>query len=169
MEPLAEGRIETPLGPMVALADDDRLYLLEFADRAVLQSQIRRLVRLTGRQHRPGDSPVFDRLSKELEEYFGGRRRTFSVPLAMPGTAFQRSVWEQLLAIPPGRTSTYGEIARHLGKPQATRAVGKANGDNRLTILVPCHRLVGQNGSLTGYGGGLWRKRFLLEHESKPR
>ncbi len=102
-----------------------------------------------------------------LEDYFRGRLTEFSVPLLTPGTAFQRLVWSQLRAIPSGTTRSYGEIAAEIGRPTAVRAVARANGDNRIAILIPCHRVVGSDGELTGYGGGLWRKRRLLEIEQE--
>ena len=101
----------------------------------------------------------------ELDEYFVGTRTRFDVPLAIGGTAFQRAVWERLLAIPYGVTRSYEAIASEIGRPGAQRAVGRANGDNRLAILIPCHRVIRSDGSLCGYGGSLWRKRWLLEHE----
>lgn len=101
----------------------------------------------------------------QLKEYFGGRRKVFSVPLLLGGTEFQRSVWQQLLTIEFGATSTYRQLADAIGNPKACRAVGHANGSNRLNIVVPCHRVIGADGSLTGYGGGLWRKEWLLRHE----
>jgi methylated-DNA-[protein]-cysteine S-methyltransferase len=104
----------------------------------------------------------------QLEEYFTGQRRDFSVALQLRGTDFQRRVWEALLTIPFGATVTYRDIAARLGNPQAVRAVGAANGQNPIPILVPCHRVIGSDGDLTGYGGGLWRKQWLLEHEGYP-
>lgn len=158
-------RIPTPLGPMVAAATVDHLVLLEFADRRMLPTQLRRLQRLLGCVYAPGQSPVFELARAQLEEYFAGRRTVFDLPLHLPGTNFQRRVWEVLGAIPAGETRSYADVARAIGQPTAVRAVARANGDNRLAIVVPCHRVVGSDGSLTGYGGGLWRKRRLLEME----
>lgn len=101
----------------------------------------------------------------QLEEYFTGKRRTFDLPLALAGTDFQRAVWQHLLTIPYGQTTSYGEVAQAIGRPMAVRAAGAANGRNPIAIIVPCHRVVGADGSLTGYGGGLWRKEWLLRHE----
>ena len=109
---------------------------------------------------------ILDRTAKEMREYFNGRRRKFSLPLLTPGTEFQKAVWEKLQEIPYGETTSYGEMARRLGRRSAVRAVAKANGDNAIAIIIPCHRVVGSDGKLTGYGGGLWRKQRLLEHES---
>jgi O-6-methylguanine DNA methyltransferase len=108
-------------------------------------------------------------LARELEDYFEGRRQRFTVPLDLQGTAFQREVWRQVLEIPYGSTRTYSEVARAMGRPLAARAVGAANGANPVPILVPCHRLVGASGDLTGYGGGIELKRWLLRLESGPR
>jgi methylated-DNA-[protein]-cysteine S-methyltransferase len=108
---------------------------------------------------------AFDDVRTQLEEYFAGRRTSFDVPLAMEGTGFQRLVWSALLEIPYGETVSYGEIARRVGEPGAARAVGVANGSNPIAVIVPCHRVIGANGTLTGYGGGLERKRLLLDLE----
>lgn len=162
-------RIPTPLGPMVAAASDRHLLLLEFADRRMLPTQFQRLQRALGCMFVPGDSPVFDRLRIQLDEYFAGRRAAFDIPLETPGTDFQRGVWDALGTIPAGETRSYADVARLVGRPTAVRAVARANGDNRLAILIPCHRVVGSDGSLTGYGGGLWRKKRLLELERGPR
>jgi AraC family transcriptional regulator of adaptative response/methylated-DNA-[protein]-cysteine methyltransferase len=158
-------RIATPLGPMLAGACSGRVCLLEFADRRMLATQIRRLRARLGASYAPGDDPLLAQLARELGEYFAGERAVFSVPLELAGTEFQRRVWTALLGIPSGETRSYAALARELGRPSAVRAVARANGDNRLAILVPCHRVVGSDGKLTGYGGGLWRKQRLLEHE----
>ncbi len=160
-------RITTPLGPMVAGSVDEALCLLEFADRRMIETQLTRLQKRLGCVFVPGTGALFDELAGELEGYFRGRLTEFSVPLLTPGTEFQRLVWSQLRAIPSGTTRTYGEIAAEIGRPTAVRAVARANGDNRIAILIPCHRVVGSDGKLTGYGGGLWRKRRLLELEQE--
>jgi AraC family transcriptional regulator of adaptative response/methylated-DNA-[protein]-cysteine methyltransferase len=162
-------RILTPLGPMFAGAVAEGVCLLEFADRRMLETQLARLRRRYGAEFVPGDSPLFKALSGQLEEYFAGKRREFSVPLACAGTAFQERVWAVLRAIPYGTTRSYQEQARILGDPRAVRAVARANGDNRLAILIPCHRVIGKNGRLVGYGGGLWRKQYLLDLERKKK
>lgn len=158
-------RIATPLGPMVAGATDDALCLLEFADRRMLEAQMRTLGRRLDRVYVPGTSDVLARVETELGEYFVGERDAFDVPLETPGTDFQRAVWDGLREIPFGETRSYAEQARRLGRPSAVRAVARANGANRIAIAVPCHRVVGSDGRLTGYGGGLWRKRWLLDLE----
>ena len=158
-------RIPTPLGPMVAGAVDDAVCLLEFADRRMLETQLVRLQKHLDCVFVPGTSQVFDRLARELEAYFRGEATEFRIPLVTPGTSFQRDVWTRLRAIPAGTTKSYGEIAKEIGRPTAVRAVARANGDNRIAILIPCHRVIGADGKLTGYGGGLWRKQRLLEVE----
>ena len=162
---LIERTLDTPIGPMVAIASDDALWLLEFGDRRGLPGQRRALARLTPTEARPGDNEVLRRVEAELAEYFAGTRQTFDLPLEMAGSAFQREAWHALLGIPYGETRSYAQQAALLGKPDAVRAVARANGENRLAIVVPCHRVVGADGRLTGYGGGLHRKRWLLDHE----
>lgn len=158
-------RLSTPLGTMVAAADDRSVHLLDFADPERIESQLRRLAQLSGLPYVPGRNDTIDQLTDELDEYFDGERTRFEVPLTLHGTPFQRKVWTALRRIRPGKVRAYGELADAVGRPGAVRAVGRANGDNRCAILVPCHRVVGADGTLTGYGGGLWRKRWLLEHE----
>lgn len=162
---LAVTRITTPLGAMVAAASDRELYLLEFADRRMLATQIKRLRKRVGARFAPGDNDVLAATQAQVGDYFAGRRREFTLPLAMPGTEFQQAAWRALLKVPYGETRTYADQARAIGRPAAVRAVGRANGDNRLAIIVPCHRVVGAGGALTGYGGQLWRKRALLSLE----
>jgi O-6-methylguanine DNA methyltransferase len=158
--------LDTPIGTMLAIADDAGIRLLEFAERRALPTEIARLRRLAG----PvgcGDHPLLDRLAGELADYFAGRRATFDLPLAQPGSAFAARVWAALTEIPAGETTSYGQLAAKLGRPEAVRAVAGANGANQIAILVPCHRVIGADGSLTGYGGGLWRKSWLIEHERR--
>lgn len=157
--------IETPLGPMAAGATERAVCLLEFTDRRMMEAQVATVRRRFRLPLFPSDSPLFGMLRKELSEYFGGARKSFDIPLEYPGTDFQRSVWEALLRIPYGEKRSYAELARELGKPGASRAVGHANGLNRIAILIPCHRVVNADGGLGGYGGGLWRKLRLLETE----
>jgi len=159
--------LESPLGPLLAGATDDGICLLEFVDRRALQTQISVLRKRLGRAIVPGEHPHLARLEKELGKYFAGKQSEFAATLVAPGTPFQARVWDALRKIPPGETRSYAQIARAIGQPTATRAVARANGDNRLAILIPCHRVIGSDGTLTGYGGGLWRKEWLLEHERK--
>ena len=157
--------IETPLGPMLALADDRGLALLEFVDRRGLERELQALSKKFGRSILPGTHRYLEQIDAELNAYFAGRSLSFATPIAMNGSPFQRAVWKALLEIPPGATRSYGNIAAAIGMPAAVRAVGRANGDNPLSLIVPCHRVIGADGTLTGYGGGLWRKAWLLDHE----
>jgi AraC family transcriptional regulator of adaptative response/methylated-DNA-[protein]-cysteine methyltransferase len=157
--------VETPIGAMVVVACDAGLCLVEFTDRAELP---RELADLRARHGSPIAQVPHDHTraaAAQLTAYFERRRAAFDVPLAPHGTPFQRAVWQSLLAIPAGTTIGYAEQARRLGRPTAVRAVAGANGANRLAIVVPCHRVVGSDGRLTGYAGGVWRKRWLLDHE----
>ena len=158
--------IETPLGAMLVLADDAGLYVLDFVDRRGLEREILRLRKRSGVAIVPGTHRVLDQAEKEIGEYFAGKRTQFTLPLAERGTDFQRAVWQQLLQIPPGETRAYADIAKAIGQPSANRAVARANGDNFRAIVIPCHRVIGSDGSLTGYGGGLARKQWLLDHEA---
>lgn len=160
-------RIQTPLGPMFAVATSRGLALLEFADRPMLPTQLRRVERLCRGTLVEGDHEVIEQTRRELGEYFLGHRDAFTVPLIIDGTPFQTAVWYQLLAIPFGRTRSYDDIARAINLPGGARAVGRANGDNRIAIIVPCHRVINTDGSLSGYGGGRRRKRWLLAHEKR--
>jgi AraC family transcriptional regulator of adaptative response/methylated-DNA-[protein]-cysteine methyltransferase len=164
--PLFIREIETRLGPMVAGATPTNLVLLEFTDRSILDTQIARLERHLGGVHEPGESPIFERLVAQLDEYFAGARREFDIPMHAPGTGFQELVWTALRTIPCGETRSYGALAAAIGRPTAVRALAHANRDNRISILIPCHRVIGADGTLTGYGGGLWRKRKLLDLEA---
>ena len=158
-------RIPTPLGPMLAGATDDALCLLEFAERRMLETQLRRVQKQLDAVLVPGETNITTRTAEELERYFDRALTEFTVPLALAGTPFQEEVWAELRTIPYGETRSYGEQARRMGNPKAVRAVARANGDNRIAIIIPCHRVIGSDGKLTGYGGGLWRKKRLLELE----
>ncbi|MFO7525661.1 MAG: methylated-DNA--[protein]-cysteine S-methyltransferase [Ignavibacteriaceae bacterium] len=160
-------RILTPLGPMLAGATEHGICLLEFVDRRMIETQIKRLQKLFAARLVPGRSKYFDEINSQLKEYFEGQRQVFTVPLVLNGTEFQQNVWNQLQKIPFGKTKSYQEQAIALGNPGAVRAVAKANGDNRIAIIIPCHRVIGKNGALVGYGGGMWRKQYLLDLERK--
>jgi AraC family transcriptional regulator of adaptative response/methylated-DNA-[protein]-cysteine methyltransferase len=161
--------IETPLGPMLAIAGDAGLELLEFVDRRALETELRELARKWQRAIVPGDHPVLRRTESQLREYFAGDRRTFELPLNLQGTPFQIAAWKALCAIPYGETRSYADMARAVGSAGAVRAIGRANGQNRLCLVVPCHRVIQADGSLCGYGGGRWRKQWLLDHERNCR
>jgi AraC family transcriptional regulator of adaptative response/methylated-DNA-[protein]-cysteine methyltransferase len=162
-------RYLSPLGPMLVGATDDAVCLLEFVDRRMLQTQLRTLASRLGCSFVPGSNPVIDRAVEELDAYFAGTLERFAMPLHTPGTDFQTAVWNRLLEIPYGTTVSYAVVARDIGRPSAVRAVARANGDNRIAIVIPCHRVIGSDGRLTGYGGGLWRKKKLLDHERSHR
>ncbi|CAL1517501.1 methylated-DNA--[protein]-cysteine S-methyltransferase [Chitinophaga sp. MM2321] len=148
---VAHLRIDTPLGPLLISGTDEFIQAVSFTDEPAT------------------DFPLPPRLllecAQQLHEYFSGERKVFEVPLYQPGTAFQQSVWQQLTAIPFGHTISYQQLAHRIHNPRSIRAVGTTNGKNCIAIIVPCHRVIGSNGTLTGYAGGLWRKRWLLEHE----
>jgi len=150
-------QVESPVGPLLLAADDHGLRLVEFESP-------RHPVAL-GADWQAGRNAVIDMAERQLREYFAGTRRSFDLPLDPQGTAFQREVWWRLAEIPFGETISYAQLARRVGKPSATRAVGAANGRNPLPIVLPCHRVIGANGSLTGFGGGLATKEFLLRLE----
>jgi AraC family transcriptional regulator, regulatory protein of adaptative response / methylated-DNA-[protein]-cysteine methyltransferase len=155
----------TPLGPMLAVASDEGLCLLEFVERRALEAQIATLRRRVPGVVLPGEHKHLRSLETELREYFAGERADFTVPLHAPGTDFQRAAWEELRRIPAGETRSYAQMARALGRPSAVRAVARANGDNRIALLLPCHRVIGSDGKPVGYAGGIWRKEWLLAHE----
>ena len=158
-------RIETPLGTMIACANENGICMLEFSDRKALPTELKEISKHFDANIVQGENPHFKTLEKELEEYFEGKLKDFTVPLAPVGTDFQKNVWEILRTIPYGTTRTYQQQADILGNPKAVRAVANANGLNKISIIIPCHRVIGSNGTLTGYGGGIWRKQKLLELE----
>ena len=158
-------RIETPLGTMIACADENGICMLEFSDRKALPTELKEISKYFNANIIQGENPHFKVLEEELEEYFKGKRKDFTVPLSPVGTEFQKNVWEVLRKIPYGTTRSYQEQAKILGNPKAVRAVANANGLNKISIIIPCHRVIGSDGKLTGYGGGIWRKQKLLELE----
>lgn len=158
-------RIETDLGTMVACATDKGVCLLEFSDRKGLETELKQLAKYHNANIVQGQNKYFKQLKEELDAYFEGRLKEFKVPLDISGTDFQKQVWQALVEIPYGTTSSYLRQAEVLGKPLSVRAVANANGMNKIAIVIPCHRVVGSDGSLTGYAGGLWRKRKLIDLE----
>lgn len=159
--------IDTPLGPMLCIADNHGLHLLEFVERRGLEREIDRLRQKLKIAIIPGKTAITEQIEKELSDYFNGTNLTFKTPLHLLGTPFQKQVWHALTQIPPGTTRSYLEQAKSLNKPEAVRAVANANGANQLAIIIPCHRVINTNGELGGYGGGISRKQWLLEHERK--
>jgi AraC family transcriptional regulator of adaptative response/methylated-DNA-[protein]-cysteine methyltransferase len=160
-------RIETELGTMIGGAVEEGICLLEFSDRRMLKAEYRDLSRYLNSAIQEGDHRHFKILIKQLKEYFAGSRQEFSLPLVTPGTDFQQAVWNELMNIPFGSTRSYHDQSVAMGKPGAIRAVANANGMNRISIIIPCHRVIGSDGNLTGYGGGIKRKKWLLDHEKK--
>ena len=158
--------IETPIGAMLAVADPDGLHLLEFVERKGLPRELERLQARRGAIHF-GDGPVLAQTAAEIDRYFRGEGADFTVPLAVAGSTFERSVWTALRDIPVGTTQSYGGLAARIGRPEAVRAVARANGANTVAIIVPCHRIIGSDGAMVGYGGKIWRKQWLLEHERR--
>jgi AraC family transcriptional regulator of adaptative response/methylated-DNA-[protein]-cysteine methyltransferase len=157
---------ETPLGTMFAGATEEGICMLEYADSSARQKkEINALCKLLKVYVEESESRYFEDLGKQLSEYFEGKRKEFAIPLVLAGTPFQQQVWRELQKIPYGSTRSYKEQSMALNNLGAIRAVGTANGANRIAILIPCHRVIGENGKLTGYGGGLWRKKWLLDLE----
>jgi AraC family transcriptional regulator, regulatory protein of adaptative response / methylated-DNA-[protein]-cysteine methyltransferase len=163
---LVRTKIDTPLGSMVGVGDDAALYLLEFENRVALTGELRRLERDFGLIHL-GSNNILEMTVAQLDDYFAGKSAAFKIPTFQRGTALEEAVWQALTQIPPGQTRSYGDIARIIGQSDKSREVGRANGANNVAIVVPCHRVIGADGSLVGYGGGLWRKKWLLDHERR--
>jgi AraC family transcriptional regulator, regulatory protein of adaptative response / methylated-DNA-[protein]-cysteine methyltransferase len=159
--------IKTVLGEMISCSVEDGICLLEFTDRKTIKKEISYLEKYFGAIVQNNENKHFVILKEQLEEYFEGIRKEFTIPLFAPGTEFQRAVWNELLRIPYGNTRSYMEQSIALGKPDSIRAVAMANSQNRIAIIIPCHRIIGSDGKLTGYSGGLERKKWLLEHEKK--
>lgn len=160
-------RLTTPLGPMFVCATDNGICLLEFVDRRMLETEFKDLQKLLNANIISGENKHIKQVAKEIKEYFEGTRKTFDVKLETPGTDFQNSVWHCLQEIEYGTTTTYQNQAQKINNPKAVRAVASANGNNRISIIVPCHRVIGKNGKMTGYGGGIERKKWLIEHEQE--
>lgn len=161
--------IDSPLGALIAGANDDGLCLLEFVDRRGLERQLEILQRRLRCIVTPGSNAHLTSIVHELHRYFDGSLTDFQTPLVLDGSPFQLSVWRRLMEIPFGETLSYSQMASDIGRPGAQRAVGRANGENRIAIVIPCHRVVRSDGTLCGYGGGMWRKQWLLDHERKYR
>ncbi|MFZ4098821.1 MAG: bifunctional transcriptional activator/DNA repair enzyme AdaA [Chlamydiia bacterium] len=158
--------LDTQLGPVLAIADDQALYLLEFVDRRGLEREVERLRHRAKSAIIPGRTRIIESIERELKQYFEGELVEFKTPLRFLGTPFQQQVWQELQRIPSGETRSYSDLALAVGKSSAYRAVAQANGANQLAIVVPCHRVINANGELGGYGGGVARKKWLLSHEA---
>ncbi|MFY0620641.1 MAG: bifunctional transcriptional activator/DNA repair protein Ada [Pelagimonas sp.] len=159
--------IPTPLGDMIAVADRTHLHLLEFVDRRALPTELTRLRKAVKGDLGIGHTEPMDQMREELGRYFSGESAQFDTPLVLHGTEFTKDVWRALIEIPAGETRTYTELAQAIGKPGSVRAVARANGANQIGLVIPCHRILGMDGALTGYGGGLWRKQSLIEIERR--
>lgn len=156
---------ESPLGTILLVADEVGLRWLTFVDERSPEEEARRAARYLGTEVNACSHRFLDQAAKELVAYFAGRLTEFQTPAAPIGPEFHLTIWRELLRIPYGQTKSYGQIAREIGQPDAARAVGAANGANPISIVIPCHRVIGADGTLVGYGGGLWRKQRLLELE----
>ncbi|MBA3813668.1 MAG: bifunctional transcriptional activator/DNA repair protein Ada [Alphaproteobacteria bacterium] len=159
--------LDTKLGPMIAIADEDALYLLEFVDRRGLEREVERLRQKTKSAILPGTTSPIHSIEKELNQYFNGELKAFKTPLFLLGSSFQKRVWEELQRIPFGETRSYAELAKAIGTPSAFRAVANANGANQIALVIPCHRVINTNGEHGGYGGGVVRKKRLINHEKQ--
>lgn len=155
----------TPLGTMIAVADNTHLHLLEFHDRKALPTELKKLYKVAKGQMGFGSTPMIEETKKQMLEFFDHQRPQFDLKLALHGSDFTQQVWRELQAIPAGETVSYGALAKHMGNPTAARAVARANGANQIAVIIPCHRVIGADGQLTGYGGGLWRKQKLIDLE----
>lgn len=162
-------RLTTPLGPMLVCSTEKGICLLEFTDRKMLETEFRDLQKLLNSEILIGENEHIKQTKQELKEYFSGQRKKFDVNLHTPGTEFQNKVWIVLKDVCFGTTATYQKLAKEINNPKASRAVARANGFNRISIIVPCHRIIGKNGDLTGYGGGIERKKWLIEFEKSNR
>ena len=161
--------LDTLLGPMLAISDEEKLYLLEFDDRKGLENEIKKLKIKEKAIIIPGRSAPIDFIENELKAYFEGKLKEFHTPLHLIGSNFQKQAWQALCKIPYGETRSYAEQAISINKASAHRAVANANGANQLAIIIPCHRIINSNGNLGGYGGGIPRKKWLIEHEKRNK
>lgn len=164
---LTSAWLDTALGPMLVIADDKQLYLLEFMERRGLAKELEKLRDRLPAAIVPGKTKPIASIEKELTAYFSGKLTQFKTPFILIGSDFQKNVWNALCAIPYGETKSYAEQAKTINKPTAYRAVANANGMNQLAIIVPCHRIIRSHGELGGYGGGIAKKQWLLDHEKK--
>lgn len=170
--PIKVDWLDTPLGAMLLVADTQQLHLLDFIDRKAMPQALKRLLVYAQRKGQTlgfGRTPISEQVERELADYFAGQRPQFTLPLAYHGTEFSTRVWRALETIPAGETRSYKQLAEMIAQPSASRAVARANGANQISLVIPCHRVIGADGSLTGYGGGLWRKQQLLEIEQAYR
>lgn len=166
-ELLVTKTVKTPIGEMTAVATNKGICVLEFSDRNELEKELNELTKKLGCLLKKGTNEHLNELTIQLKEYFSGKRNSFKLKLDFVGTPFQKTVWRSLLKIPFAKTISYKEQAESINQPKSIRAMAHTNGKNKISIIVPCHRVIGSNGSLTGYGGGLWRKKYLINMERK--
>ena len=159
-------KLNTPLGPMLAAATNKGVCLLDFADETTINMQVDRVCKVLGTKIVFGTNTLLEKLNSQVKEYFSGQRKHFTVPIAYTGTDFQNTVWQALYKVSYAQTRSYQQLANSIAKPKAVRAVAKANADNRILLILPCHRIIGSDQSLTGYRGGIWRKEYLLNLEA---
>jgi len=164
---LKSSSIETPLGFMVAVADEKSLYFLEFVERQKLKAKIEKFCANANANIIPGMTPIIESVESELKTYFERKLKKFSIPLILTGSPFQKNAWKELIRTPYGQTRSYADQAIALERPLAFRAVANANGANNIAIIIPCHRIINSDGKLGGYGGGISRKKWLLDHEKQ--
>ncbi len=162
---LFKDKIDTPIGKMVLVSDEEGLCLAEFDDEQFAEEKFQSFVKKTGLNYSESESDVINLTKNQLQDYFKKELTTFNIPLSPIGTEFQKKVWLSLTTIPFGNTKSYKMQADNFNSPDAIRAIASANGKNPIAIIIPCHRVIGTDGNLTGYAGGLWRKKWLLEHE----
>lgn len=168
-EPLLYKHFDTELGAMIVISNPEGIVLLEFGDRRMLETELNHLIKHFRCPLLPGTNVHIQKAIEEVGLYLKGELKAFSVPMVWVGTDFQKRVWQGLMAIPYGEVRSYQEQAKAIGNPSAVRAVGTANGMNKLAIMVPCHRVIGSDGNLAGYGGGVWRKEWLIKLEQKQQ
>lgn len=161
--------VDTKLGPMMSIADEKYLYLLEFVDRRGLEREVERLRNRQNASIIPGKTNISNCIKEELNQYFDNKLLKFETPVMLLGSDFQKKVWGELVKINMGETKSYKDMAIAIGNPKSVRAIGNANGANQLSIIIPCHRVIQSDGSLGGYGGGIERKKWLLNHENQNR
>ncbi|MEM6803699.1 MAG: methylated-DNA--[protein]-cysteine S-methyltransferase, partial [Bacteroidota bacterium] len=169
LSPILINRLTTPLGPMFVCATEKGICLLEFVDRKMLETEFQQIQKQLNRPIMLGENTYIRQCKAELNAYFSGKREIFEVALDHPGTKFQQEVWRNIREISYGETTTYSALARRMGNPTAVRAIAAANGANRIAIILPCHRIIGKDGKMRGYGGGIERKKWLLAHERKHK
>ncbi|MCH9769543.1 MAG: methylated-DNA--[protein]-cysteine S-methyltransferase [Gammaproteobacteria bacterium] len=165
MSDLKQSQLNTPLGPMACVADNKALYLLEFSDSKSLKRDLNKLKIKFSDSLFAGETSITKNIKQELKDYFSGKSFNFKTPIHIIGSDFQKTVWQALMEVPLAKTRSYLDIAKSINRPTACRAVARANASNRLAIIIPCHRVINENGAIGGYAAGIKRKQWLLNHE----